>query len=459
MAGADDKRRGPGRAGDEPQALEEMARALWWSGDPAGAVQAAEHAWESSRAADDSRGAARAALWLYHDCQEHRGDTEAARDWLERARRALQGGGPGPEQAWLALWDAHDAILVRAEVPAGRRLLGEARRLGRTLDLLDVEVMALGLEGTLLVLEGRVREGLRRLDQAANTALAGEMKDLDAIAQVCSYAMATGERLLDFSRASHWSQRARLRFVALQLRPGATLCRGVQAAALTHLGEWPEAEAELLALRSELPESALPLAAEAVSRLAELRRRQGRVAEASALFARVETHPRALLGQAALVLDEGDDPEVALAFVGRYLGTLAPEDILNRAPALALSVPALLRLEKDAAARAAATELFALAEAAKTDGLRAVASVAQGALAASAGDHAAARRCFEDAVERFEKTHAPFDAARARLDLSRALAGDDHPAEAKREASRALTVFDRLGALGESARARRLLED
>lgn len=459
MVGADDKRRGPGRAGDEPQALEEVARAAWWSGDPAGAVQTAEHAWESSQAADDSRGAARAALWLYHDCQEHRGDTEAARGWLEAARRELQGGRSGPEQAWLALWDAHDAILVRTDVPAGRRLLAEARRLGRTLDLLDVEMMALGLEGTLLVLEGRGREGLRRLDQASNTALSGEMSDLDAIAQVCSYAMTTGERLLDFSRASHWCQRARLRYVALQLRPGVTLCRSVQAAALIHQGEWREAEAEILALRSELPPSARPLAAEAVSRLADLRRRQGRVAEASALFAELGSHPRALLGRAALDLEESGDPAAALSLVAQYLETLAPEDALSRAPALALTVRALVRLAKGDAARAAATDLFALAEAAKTDGLRALASAAQGAVAASAGDHAAARRCFEDAVERFEKTHAPFDAARARVDLSRALAGDDHPAEAKREASRAVTVFDRLGALGESARARRLLED
>jgi len=449
--------------GETPEALEGLATATWWLGGSADAVRARESAYQLYGAAGNAQGAARVALTLSLAYEDYRGETAVANGWIELARRQLQGLAPSPEHAWLALWEAHHAILFRGDLPTGRRLLGEARRLGRTRAMIDVEMTALGLEGILLVRQGRVAEGMRRLDEAATAALGGEMKDLDAIGQTCRYAISACEQAYDFSRVGQWYRRARQWYVRLQLSPGLPFCRNHYSSVLMWQGEWAEAEAEILAMRSELPDTARVLTGEAVSRLGELRRRQGRREEAALLFAEAESHPRAWLGRAALVLDElasdGGDPGAVVSLVERYFGQLAPEDRLGRAPGLDLLVRALALMKKDESARAAAAELFAIAEAARTDALRALGSAAQGAVAAGAGDHDAARHCFEDALDRFEMTGAPFESGRARLDLARALAALGQTDEAAREARQTLAGFERIGAAGEAGRARRLLEE
>ena len=88
------------------------------------------------------------------------------------------------------------------------------------------------------------------------------------------------------------------------------VCRTHYATVLTERGDWSEAEAELLAAGERLALRPMQ-AAEAIARLGELRRRQGRVEEAGGLFDRVAFHPRAQIGHAALALDRGD-PEAAM---------------------------------------------------------------------------------------------------------------------------------------------------
>jgi DNA-binding NarL/FixJ family response regulator len=90
--------------------------------------------------------------------------------------------------------------------------------------------------------------------------------------------------------------------------------------------------------------------------------------------------------------------------------------------------------------------------------LRASASLAAGVVAAAAGDGEAARRHLRDAVELFAEAGAPFETARARLELAEVLAAAGRTDEATREAATALGLCDGLGAAGQSARARTLLE-
>ena len=71
-------------------------------------------------------------------------------------------------------------------------------------------------------------------------------------------------------------------------------------------GTWLEAEQELTAATDELAASRPAMTADGLVRLAELRRRQGRLVEAAALFEQAEPHGLALLGRAELAFDRGD---------------------------------------------------------------------------------------------------------------------------------------------------------
>ena len=80
----------------------------------------------------------------------------------------------------------------------------------------------------------------------------------------------------------------------------------------------------------------------ALARLAELRRRQGRLAEAEALLDRLDADPLralgsrlALLGRAALALDLGD-PTAAAELAERYLRAVPPQDRVERVDGLVL---------------------------------------------------------------------------------------------------------------------------
>ena len=83
--------------------------------------------------------------------------------------------------------------------------------------------------------------------------------------------------------------------------------------------------------------------------------------------------------------------------------------------------------------------------------------LAVGELAAANGDHDEARRCCEDAVDRFSEGSAPYDAGLARLELARALTTLGRPDAAAAEADAAKATFVKLGAVRDAGRVDALL--
>jgi LuxR family maltose regulon positive regulatory protein len=193
-----------------------------------------------------------------------------------------------------------------------------------------------------------------------------------------------------------------------------------------------------------------------VVRLAELRRRQGRVGEAADLFAEAERHALAELGVGALRLDEGDAAG-ARDHLERALRQLPVQSATKRTGLLELMARALAALGEPEAARPYVDELDAIAKTVATMPLRASASLAAGVVATAAGEHETARRRLEDAIELFARGGAPFETAHARLELADVLVAMGRSDEAAREAAAALRRCDELGAGGQSARARALL--
>jgi ATP/maltotriose-dependent transcriptional regulator MalT len=195
---------------------------------------------------------------------------------------------------------------------------------------------------------------------------------------------------------------------------------------------------------------------DALARLGELRRRQGRLDDADELFARTETHSLSLLGRAALALDR-DDPSEALELADRYLRRFPDSTRVERSAGLEIAIKALARLGELERATEALGQLREIAARAGTRPLLAAVRSSEGTLSAAHGDHDAARRSFEDAVDLLAASDARFEAARVRLDLAATLNASGRHDRARREIDAALASFQELGADGESTRAEAML--
>ena len=340
-----------------------------------------------------------------------------------------------------------------AEDTATARALGmEATDLGRRLGRTALEMMGLSVEGLALVTEGEVDAGLRRVDESVAAALGGEFEDPQYVASSCCLVIYACERIRDFDRAAQWCRKAVQYAERTGLESLGRVCRAHYAGVLIWHGSWAQAELELVAARDPLVPICSAVAAEAVVRLGELRRRQGRQGEAEELFRLFDAHPLAMLGRAELCLDRGD-AVLARDLVERVLRETPPTSRTQRAAGLELLVRAHALVGDRAAAAAALDELRAIAAAVHTEPLRASASFAAGVIEAAAGDHEAARRSFEDAAHLFQRSGAPLEASRARLQLATALAALGRGGHAAEQAAAAASVLERIGARAEAERA------
>lgn len=437
---------------ETPEALEGLGRAYWWL-DEAGALrEARERAYRLYRERGDVRGAARVALDLAQDALVFRAEEAVFNGWTERARRLLEGGQPCPEHGLLAVRDAFFALLLGGDTVAARARAADAVEIARGFDDIDLEMLARSVEGAALVAAGDVAEGMRRLDEATAAATGGEMRDLELIGQTCCFMIYGCGRVRDFERAAQWCKRVEdfCRRFGLPYLLG--VCRTEYATVLTVRGDWEGAETELLGAAEQLAQRP-GQAVDAVVRLGELRRRQGRLDEAAGLFEEAGPLPEALAGRAALALDAGDAAGAA-DWAERFLRQVEESDRTQRAHGLELLVRARATLGDHDAASSALAELGELVAKIDADLFRAGAAFAGGVAAAAAGELERARRLLQDAVDLYERGRLPYEAAEARLALAEALALEGRPKHAAEDAGKAADAFAAMGATDRAHRAR-----
>jgi ATP/maltotriose-dependent transcriptional regulator MalT len=316
-------------------------------------------------------------------------------------------------------------------------------------------MLGLGLEGRALVSEGELEEGMHRLDEATTVALAGEASLLYCVAWACCYLISACERVRDYERAAQWCSRVG-EFCGQHDIFLLNTCRAHYASVLSWQGRWEEAESQLSAAVGGLESSRPPMVGDALARLGELRRRQGRAAEAQELFARSETHTLSLLGRAALALD-GDQPAEAAELADRYLRRFSDWGRVERSAGLEVAIRAHVRLGEDERATEALSELREIAARARTRPILAAVCSSEGALAVARDDHDFARRSFEDALDLLAACDAPFESGRVRLDLAATLSALGRRDRARREIEAAIADFRAMGADWERARAETML--
>jgi LuxR family maltose regulon positive regulatory protein len=434
-----------------PEALEGLSWAAWWLEDVPACLDAREHAYRLYRQRDDARGAARMALWLGDDHNEFRGAEAVAEGWFHRAERLLEELEPCPEHGWFAVFSAH-AALARHDTTVARRLAVQARELGRRHGAVDLEMFSLATEGLALVEEGEVDLGMRYLDEATAAALAGEYENLAPAAWTCCRLISACEEVRDYTRGAQWCQQVEEFSRRMDTRFVTGVCRAHYAAILTWQGSWDEAQQELTAARDDLTANRPYWRAEAIVRLGDLRRRQGRPAEAEELFNQASGHPLARRGLAELSL-ERDDPAGARDLLDRMLRRIPAGSPISRAGPLELLVRAETALGEHESAAVHLVEFCAIAAAVPTRPLRASARAAEGLYAAALGEHERACDCFEDAIDLF--ADAPFEAAQVRLELARTLLALGRGDAARAEARTAVRSLPQMG----NRRNRSLLDE
>ncbi len=439
------------------ESLEGLGLAAWWLDLSEVVFDARERAYRLFLKEDNRAGAGRIAVWLAWDCWAFRGETAIANGWLQRARRHLKDLPPCVDQAWLECREGALALLDDGDPGRAHRHAEEAIRIAQLAGSIDMEMLGRAVAGMALVVSGAVAEGMGALDEVNAAVVAGEMKDLVAIGLSCCYMIAACDRVRDYDRAYQWCTRLKAFCLKWGLRPLFAVCRTQYASICMWRGTWGEAESELLAATEELASSRAAMTAEGLVRLAELRRRQGRLVEAASLFEQSGSHPLALLGLAELAFDRGDMPAAA-AEAERYLRRVLPSNRTDRGNGLDLLIRALIGTGNIDAARTAQTEMESISHIVDTVPFKAASSMGAGRLALAAGQIAEARRSFEDAVDLFRQGGALFELARARVELARALDASGLPDAAVREAQRAIDLFAEMKSDLELSRTRALMQ-
>jgi LuxR family maltose regulon positive regulatory protein len=179
--------------------------------------------------------------------------------------------------------------------------------------------------------------------------------------------------------------------------------------------------------------------------MAQLRTLQGRFDDAWLICESLSWTAAAKLGQAQIAFARGEN-ERSRDLLNAFFASAGGIGRERLAEALSLRVVLDLEFGDHDRAAAAAQELDELAAAVQTSSLAATAALANGRLAADAGDSSSARSEIDRAIGLWMGARAPYDAATARLALADVLVADGEDGLAQAERDRAQALFAELGA-------------
>jgi DNA-binding CsgD family transcriptional regulator len=428
--------------------LDGLGQALHFQGEYARAIELTERAFAAYLREGRGVEAADRARWLAFLHGAVNVNMSVAGGWMARAESALAGVEECAAHGWLALDRAPFTDEVREREQLAISALAIARRFGDT----DLEYDALALLGEAYVASGRVREGMKLLDQAMAAVSSGEVIGIVAVGDVVCRMLSACEIALDLQRAEEWMQAATV-FEAWKdwVSP---VCRNHYGGILIAAGRWDEAEAELESAIRTFERSYRIMRESPLVKLADLRVRQGRYEEARRLIAGHESHPIARRALAAIALGQGE-LDLAEDLVRLCLETEGAADP-RCAPIIELQVRVRLArgdLTGAAEARDRAVEIAATSD---DERANAYADLVSGLVATAAGEPATA--ALQAALRRFSALGLQLEAARTQLALARALALGAREAGVA-EAKLALRNFERLGAQPDADAAAALLRE
>lgn len=439
-------------AGLTPELLEYLAEAAFWAGRPHDCIEACKRMHNAYLEAGNGRRAAFAALLvsLQHAARLR---LSVAAGWFGMAHQLLDGEPDCVEKGYLA-WTTTTVLIVMSRGGDAASALEAAQKThAAAISFGDPDLEAVGLtyQGYVLVRQGELVEGRNRLDHAMAKAAAGQLRPLAAATVICR-TLSTCVDLCDYRRATEWLDTIEDLALPAGLAGFPGDCRIHHAQVLLSRGAWSQAEMDARCACSEMDDFVREHAGLAFACLGEINRRRGNVEGAAEAFERAnDLGNSAQPGMALLLLERGD----AWAATSSIRHALAEEpwDLLTRARLLPAQVEIAVAARDWDSARAAASELSAIAAHFGTSGLLAAAEQAEGAVLVAEDAPGPAVAMLRRSCQRWTEIGATYDAARARCRLGAALCADGNPAAAALEFHAARRTFQLLGAGPDTQKA------
>ena len=434
--------------------LERLAVAAYMVGrddDCEEAWIAAHHTWSRRGEAERAAGCAFwQALGLYF-----RGDLAPAVGWVARGERLLENArGDCVEQAWLRMLKALP-LLFEGDAQTADPSFVEAAEIAERFGDSDATMFARLGRGYSLILQGRIDEGTRLLDEVMVAVTADEVAPILAGIAYCQV-IALCQAVFDLRRAREWTE-ALTRWCDSQpdLVPFRGNCLVHRCEIFQFQGAWTDAlDSARRACEWLAGPPAWDTLGSAYYQLAEIERLRGEFAQAEESYRQASLAGRdPEPGMSLLRLAQGR-ADLALPAIRRALDEA--HDPIARSRLLPACVEVMLEADDVGAARAAADELSGIAAQLDAPYLNALAAHASGAVLLAEADPRAALTALRTAQRSWTDLVAPHEAARVRLLIGVACRelGDGASAELELEAARG--ALEELGAAADLARLVRL---
>ena len=451
------------RAGGlDVEALPVLADAAYLAGHPETSVDAWERVHQANVRSGDTAAAAASAVRVSFFLMDA-GLLRPLQGWLRRVDRLLEGQAENALHGEIAMIRAYASLNSGAPDEAlewARRAMDIATRA----DDAQTRALARLAQGRTLIYTGHVAEGLAIVDEVVTATTAGEFNPMIGGLAYC-VAVCCWQALADYERAAEWTEAMRRWCDRHAVGSFHGRCRVHRAELLRLRGASREAEEEARRAREEMRSYARGELGWPTYEIGQIRLRLGDLAGAEeALLEAHELGWDPQPGLALLRLAQGET-EAAARLIRQALDDpmdspsqeLPPNTSLRRAPRLAAQVEIAEAAADLDRARSAAVELADIAEVFDTKALRAMAAVARGAVELAEEDPASAGHSYQIAVRLWNELDAPYEAAQARVGLSRArrAAGDEDGSVLELRAAR--STFERLAARIDLQRVNRLL--
>jgi class 3 adenylate cyclase len=426
----------------EPEDLNLLAKAAWWTGHPNESIAAHERAYAGYLDRGDAERAAFAALTLR---REHtvKLESSTAKGWLARAERLLADLPDSPVAGYLAIAHA-ELARSRGEFDHALTHLDRAMEIAVPSGDPDLQAWAMTRRGQVLIARGDLDEGWSLLEEVSVAAVGGELGPYTTGAAFCNV-IETSRELADYVRGREVSDAAK-RWCERQTISGFPgICRVRRAEIMRLLGSLREAADEAQEACRELRDFSPLFASEAFQELGEVRLRMGDIDAADDAFRQAKgfgADPQP--GLALLLLARGRD-DAAASSIRRTLEDTT-WDKLTRGRLLPAALEIALSREDAVTASAAAEELASIATDYPTPAIRANAELGAGIAALLRPDTKEAIGRLRRALQLWRELDAPYESAKTLVVLARALRSEGDLEGAALELRTAHDTFERLGA-------------
>lgn len=435
---------------EQPLAAEDLDR-LAWSFALLGRndlfFETLERLYNCQLEAGDLRGAARAAFWLGFRLL-FLGEMGRATGWIATSQRVLDRLGEDCAERGYQFLPQGLGRLSQKDAAGACEAALRAAEIGERFGDANLTSLSRVIEGQARIELGERAAGLALLDEAMLPASTGRLGPATTGIVYCSV-IACCQRVYAIDRAREWSAALSAWCNAQpELVEFNGTCRALRAEILLVQGAWPQAMEEIR--RASRPNASPREAANVCYQHGDLLRLRGEFDAAEEAYREASKLGREPQPGLALLRVAQDKADTAAAAISQAI--TAARDPLARLRYLPAAVEIRLALGDHDGAAAAARDLEAVAAAAQSDIVDAMAAHARGAVHLAAGAARDALPPLRAAFTTWQDAGAPYIAARIRVAIAEALhsLGDEDGAELERDAARA--VFTELGASPDLAR-------